>query len=150
MDKKIKPRVRLVIIKDNKILLTYTSDGDFYFYIGGKVEYGETLEQACIREVKEECGDNINFIFKKILYIRDFIKPEDNEHSVEFYILGDIDNIEGVEEKEDPEFPGIHRQVWVDMGNLPDNILPKNLTATLLSDYQKGFLVQGEYLGSID
>lgn len=65
MDKKIKPRVRLVIIKNKKLLLTYTKDGDFYFYIGGKMEFGETLEQACLREIKEECGKDVDFILKR-------------------------------------------------------------------------------------
>jgi ADP-ribose pyrophosphatase YjhB (NUDIX family) len=150
MNRKIKPRVRLVIIKDNKLLLTHTSDGDFYFYIGGKVEFGETLEQACVREIKEECGEEINFLFKKVLYIRDYIKPDEDEHSVEFYILGDIDKVEGIEQKIDPEFVDIHKQVWVDMNNIPENIFPQKLTEILLKDYKNGFPMQGEYLGVID
>lgn len=150
MDKKIKPRVRLVIIKNNKLLLTYTKDGDFYFYIGGKMEFGETLEQACSREIKEECGENVDFTFKKILYIRDYIKLEEDEHSIEFYILGDINKFEEIEGVEDEEFPGLHHQTWVDMDNLPENILPKGLTATLKDDYKNGFPRQGEYLGVLD
>ena len=150
MDKKIKPRVRLIIIKNNKLLLTYTKDGDFYFYIGGKMEFGETLEQTCLREIKEECGQNVKFTFKKILYIRDYIKPEEDEHSIEFYILGDINKFEEVEGVVDEEFAGLHYQTWVGMDNLPENILPKSLTVTLKDDYKNGFPRQGEYLGSLD
>lgn len=150
MDQKIKPRVRLIIIKNNKLLLTYTKDGDFYFYIGGKMEFGETLVQTCIREVKEECGETVNFTFKKILYIRDYIKPEENEHSIEFYILGDIDKFEEVEGAVDQEYIESHHQTWVDMDNLPNNILPKSLTPKLLSDYKASFPSSGEYLGEIE
>ena len=150
MDKKIKPRVRLVIIKNNKLLLTYTSDGDFYFYIGGKMEFGETLEQTCLREIKEECGKDVDFTFKKILYIRDYIKPEENEHSIEFYILGDINKFEEVEGVVDAEFAGSHHQTWVDINNLPENILPNGLTSILKDDYKNGFPRQGEYLGALD
>lgn len=150
MDKKLKLRVRLVIIKNNKILLTYTSDGDFYFYIGGKMEFGETLEEACKREIKEECGKGANFTFKKILYIRDYIKPNEGEHSVEFFILGDVNKFAEFEGKVDREFPGTHHQTWVDIDNLPENIFPKSLTKILLNDYKAGFPRQGEYIGVVD
>lgn len=150
MNQKIKPRVRLVVVKNNKLLLSYTSDGNFYFYIGGKMEFGETLKEACEREIKEECGENVNFTFKKILYVRDYIKPAEDEHSVEFYILGDIDRFEEIEGKIDPEYEESHHQTWVDLNNLPDNILPKTLTSILLDDYKNGFPRQGIYLGEID
>lgn len=150
MDKKIKPRVRLVIIKNKKILLSYTSEGKFYFYIGGKMEYGETLEEACKREIQEECGEEVNFIFKKILYIRDYIKPEEDEHSIEFYILGNINKFEEIEGKIDQEYPTSHHQTWVDINNLPKNILPKKLTQLIIQDYKNNFPNQGEYLGKID
>lgn len=149
-NKKIKPRVRLVIIKNRKLLLSYTKDGDFYFYIGGKMEFGETLKQTCTREIKEECGEEVNFTFKKILYIRDYIKPEEDEHSIEFYILGEIDKFEQIEGKVDPQYPDSHHQTWVDMNQLPRNILPKRLTKRLLNDYRSGFPSQGEYLGEIE
>jgi ADP-ribose pyrophosphatase YjhB (NUDIX family) len=71
----IKVRVRLIIIKEGKILLSFTETEDFYFYIGGKVGFGETLKEVAVREVAEECG-GAAFTFKKILYIRDYIKPE--------------------------------------------------------------------------
>lgn len=43
-----------VIIENGKILLTRQWDG--YSLIGGGVEKGETIEEAIIREVKEETG----------------------------------------------------------------------------------------------
>ncbi len=147
---KLKIRARLVIIKNNKILLTYTKDGNFYFFIGGKMEFGETLLQTCCREIKEECGEEVNFSLKKILYIRDFIKLDINEHSVEFYILGDINKYKEVEDRVDHEYPTSHHQTWEDMENLPKNILPKSLIKRLLKDYLKGFPVQGVYLGEIE
>ena len=85
----------------------------FYFYIGGKVEFGETIKQACIREVEEKCG--AKFVFKKILYIRDFLRPKDNEHRAELYILGDIDKSAEIERVEDSEFAGNHWQTWIDL-----------------------------------
>ena len=145
-DKIIKVRVRLIIIKNNKILLSYNNNGKYYFYIGGKLEFGETLKEACFREIKEEC--NANFIFKKIIYIRDFILPEKNEHSVELFILGDIDKYEEIDGIKDEEFLGENWQTWVDINKLPEiTIFPKSLTKTLLTDYSSGFSKETKYLG---
>ena len=44
---KIKVRVRLVVINKGKILMSYVSDEKFYFFIGGKMEDGETVKKAC-------------------------------------------------------------------------------------------------------
>lgn len=148
-EKKIKPRVRLIIIKEGKILLSYTNQEKFYFYIGGKVEYGETLIQACQREIEEECG--AKFTFQKILYVRDYIKPKENEHSLELYILGDIDKFEEIEGVKDKEFDGNHWQTWVDLDKLPKlDVRPKNLTNQLITDYQNRFSGETKYLGEID
>lgn len=144
----IKPRVRLIIIKDHKILLTHTSLEDFYFYIGGKIEFGETIEQACKREVVEECGEGAVFNFNKILYIRDFIK--NNEHSIEFFVLGGINKFSEIEGKIDPEFPDSHTQRWLNLDNLPANLYPQSLTKVLLEDYKNGFPNQGLYLGGVE
>ncbi len=73
MDQKIKIRLRLVIIKQNKLLAYYDSIEDYYFYIGGKLEFGETVEKGWTREIHEELGEDVEFTFEKILYIRDFI-----------------------------------------------------------------------------
>ncbi len=149
--KKIDIRVRLIIIKNGKILLHYTENGNFYFYTGGHLEFGETLTDACVREVKEETG--ANFTFKKILYIRDSIFPEENEHSVEFFILGDIDKFEELEGYIDPE--GATKgwkswQNWIDIEKLKDiNVKPKSLSEILISDYKSGFTDGTKYLGEI-
>jgi len=148
-EQKIKARVRLIIIKNNKILLSYTKDEDFYFYIGGKIEFGETIKDACIREVQEEC--KANFTFKKILYIRDFILPEIDEHSIEFFILGEVDKFEEIERIKDEEFDGRHWQTWVDINKLSEiNIKPKTLTEKILANYKNGFSKDTEYVEVIE
>ncbi len=149
LDKKIKPRVRLIVIKDNKILLSYVKSEDFYFYIGGKMEWGETIKQACQREMKEEA--NANFDFKKIIYIRDYIKPDMDEHSIELYILGDIDKFKEVEGLRDEEFDGDHWQTWVDLDKLQNiDVRPKELVKQIIKDHKKGFKTGAIYLGEID
>jgi len=149
MKKIINARVRLIIIKQGKILMSYVKNEDFYFYTGGKIKYGETVKQACIREVEEEC--KAKFEFKKILYVRDYIKPKINEHSLELYILGDIDKFEEIEGIVDDEFKGNHWQTWIELNKLKNlDVRPKGLTKQLLNDYRKGFAGGAIYLGEID
>lgn len=148
---KINIRVRLIVIHGEKVLVQYSEKGDFYYYIGGHLEYGETIKGACIREVKEECGDNINFNFRKILYIRDFIRSEDNEHSLELFIYGDIDKFGGLDGYKDPQHvDGTVWLEWLDINNLPKNLLPKTLSEVLLNDYKNGFRADGKYVGIIE
>lgn len=148
---KINVRVRLIVIHDGKVLVQYRKIGDFYHYIGGHLKYGETIEDACIREVKEECGEGVEFDFQKILYIRDFIKPEEDEHSVELFILGNIDKFDGLENLKDPQHPdGSVWLTWLDINNLPDSLLPSDLSPKLLHDFQNGFAKEGEYVGRMD
>lgn len=150
MENKIKIRLRLVIIKQDKLLGYYDSIEDYYFYIGGKLEFGETIEEGCKREIKEELGDDAEFKFIKVLYIRDFILPEHNEHSLELFILGETNKFTEVNKRPDPESDGKKWPEWLDMNNLPNNLRPHNLSLKMTEDYKKGFPREGEYVGKID
>ena len=47
---------RGIVIKDNKILLSYEKNNDIYMSPGGGIENGESLKACCEREVLEETG----------------------------------------------------------------------------------------------
>jgi ADP-ribose pyrophosphatase YjhB (NUDIX family) len=143
--------VRLVVIKNGQVLTQFRKIGNFYHYIGGHLEYGETILEACIRETKEECGDDIQFKFRKILYIRDFIMPKENVHGVELFILGEINKHKELEGLPDPQHPdGSAVLAWLDINNLPENLLPKALSTKLLKDFKAGFPKEGEYVGRLE
>ena len=150
MKDKIKVRLRLIIIKEEKLLSYYDSMDDYYFYIGGKLEFGETIEDGLKREIQEELGDDVEFTFKKILYVRDFILPEKNEHSLELFILGDINKFMEIDERPDPEYDDKKWPKWLNLNNLPDNLYPKPLTKKIVEDYKNGFPNSGEYVGRMD
>lgn len=55
--------VAAIIQKENKILATKRGYGEFinmWEFPGGKIELGETKEQALVREIKEELSIEIN------------------------------------------------------------------------------------------
>lgn len=144
-------RLRLVIIKNGKLLTEYNNKRDYYFYIGGHLEFGETIKEGCEREVEEECGEGTKFELEKVLYVRDFFDPDNGEQNVELFILGHIDKFKEVENRLDPQHPEGHMWfTWQDMKKLPKNLFPKPLTKKLMSDYKKGFPNAGEYIGRMD
>lgn len=147
---KIKVRLRMVIVKNGKLLVTYDSEEDYYYYIGGKLEYRETVLEGATREIKEELGEDIKFDFKKILYIRDFLQPKKDEHSLELFILGEVDKFQELEHYLDPEHGNKKWSTWLNINNLPDNLYPKALSKKLQEDYKKGFVNAGEYVGRMD
>lgn len=148
---KLNVRLRLIIIKNGKLLTSYTKKHDFYFYVGGHLEYGETVLDGCKREVTEECGKGTKFKLEKILYVRDFFDPDNGEQNVELFILGKINKFKELERKLDSQHEdGSMWLTWLDINNLPDNLFPKPLGNKLLEDYKKGFPHAGEYVGRMD
>lgn len=53
---KVRESARALVVKDGKILLTFEANTGIYMSPGGGVEQGETLEECCIRELREEAG----------------------------------------------------------------------------------------------
>src|SRR3989344_1165458 len=58
---KIIHKIAAVCIKDNKFLMVRKKGKDIWTNLGGKIENGETEEEALLREIKEEidCGAEI-------------------------------------------------------------------------------------------
>ena len=61
MEKKIRKAVRTYLIRDNKVVVIKYKEHDngYYDIPGGKIEDGETIDEASIREFKEETGITI-------------------------------------------------------------------------------------------
>jgi 8-oxo-dGTP diphosphatase len=99
MNNRFVPIVKAAILQNGKLLIVQRAKnekvaGGTWECPGGKVEFGEDLETALKREVKEETGLNINV--KKILYasvynssdssrqfiILTYLSSGDNDHTV--------------------------------------------------------------------
>jgi 8-oxo-dGTP pyrophosphatase MutT (NUDIX family) len=84
-------RVAAIIVDKKRLLVTHR-DGDPYFHLpGGRVKVGETVEQAIIRELKEEL--HIAAKIKNPLWFNQaFFKDDNGEdfHEICVYFLMDI------------------------------------------------------------
>ena len=59
-------RAGAIIMKDGKLLMV-GNDRDYLYSVGGRVKFGETAEEAVVREVLEETGvqmeiDRLGFV----------------------------------------------------------------------------------------
>jgi len=90
--------VRILLVRDGKVVLVKHSYQDAWFLPGGGVKRGETLEQAIRREAAEECGAVLhqvdfigtytNFVEYKSDHVslflsKDFTLHEKRDHEIE-------------------------------------------------------------------
>lgn len=66
-------RVGAIILKDGKILMVGNQRSDYLYSVGGRIKFGETAEQAVVREVFEETGvkmeiDRLGFVHENYFY----------------------------------------------------------------------------------
>ena len=116
-----RPSVYAVIVRDGKVLLSKEWDG--YDFPGGGIKLGEKIEDALVREVKEETGFDIaagqliachdNF-FKK-LFKDQFV------HSILLYytatVIGGSASKEFIQESE-TEYMDLPE--WIDLAKIPE------------------------------
>ena len=89
MNKKIRIRVAVVILKDNKILLVqHCKHGRKYWLLpGGGLEYGETIEQCAKRELMEEA--NLAISLGELILVSESIPPDKHRHVLNLYYRGE-------------------------------------------------------------
>lgn len=66
-------RVGAIIMKDGMILMVGNERSDYLYSVGGRIKFGETAEEAVIREVYEETGvmmeiDRLGFVHENYFY----------------------------------------------------------------------------------
>ncbi len=96
MDECFEVIARVLVKKDEKVLLCKSITRDYYFFPGGHVELGEISQEAAIREMKEERGSVLKNL--KFIGLIENIYPEKGKTKYEINIV-----FEGEEENSDVE-----------------------------------------------
>ncbi len=82
--------VRAILIHNGNILINSWRNG-YSFFPGGKVKHGEALNEALMREIKEELGFSIRSA--RLIYLIEnfFIQSDKSIHEMGFYYLASCD-----------------------------------------------------------
>ncbi len=85
-------RVAAVIVRNNKLLAQKNIADNSYYLVGGRVSFGESSEDALVREIKEELGTFITDY--NPLWVNEcfFIDNGQKFHEIGIYYLVDISN----------------------------------------------------------
>lgn len=113
----------LILRKDDKILLmrrknTGWMDG-YYAFMGGGVDGGETVIQACVREAHEELGINLDpeaMHVVNVMHVRNINNCECLSFFIEIFDWSGTPQIMEPEKADD--------LIWVSPKNLPEKTVP--------------------------
>ena len=139
----------LCMIQDgNKILLGMKKKGfgkDKYNGFGGKVEPGETVEQAAIRELKEECGLTANTCKKLAELTFKFPHKPDWNQVVHVFVAESWSGTPVESDEMIPEWFDLQKipysKMWVDDEHwMPHVLAGKFVTATFVLSENESIL----------
>lgn len=125
-----RPRAAVLIIDNDRILLIHRfKNGRKYYVIpGGGIKKNESIEEAAIREIKEETGFDIT-LDKKLWEF-------ENRGNLEHYFLAT--NFSGILKLGGPELKrmsekDVYRLTWVPLSKLEQiNLLPEEIKNRIL------------------
>ena len=133
-------RVRAIIIKNNKLLVVKRTKADKVYWVlpGGGVEDGETVEQAMIREGKEEL--NLNLKVGNFIVIIKSGKKETKGQDEFFYqceiIGGQLRKGDGPEFQEGTNYKGSYDFEWISIKELDKyDLRPEEIKGNITKDF---------------
>lgn len=115
-------RVAGVIIKNNKILAQRNNENNTYYLVGGRVRFGESTQEALIREFKEELG--IEIVDYKPIWVNECFFEEKGKKFHEigmYYFVNDISI--GTESFSTQEGGRTNYYEWLDIDELENVVL---------------------------
>ncbi len=127
---KISPAIIVAITCGDKILLAKGKNYRIKFYalIAGYVDFGESLEETLIREVKEEIGISV----KNIRYYKSHPWPFSGSLMVGYFAEADDKQPLKINEAE------IETAAWFKRGNLPPHAPSISISGDMIEAFEKG------------
>ena len=124
-NEKFNYRVCAMMISEGKILAMHDERSPYYYLPGGRVEIGETAENAVIREVQEELGVTPKIVRPLWLNQAFFTEDVDHLHYHELciYFLMDIEDTDLLSNGEKftaKEGPRTHTFEWLKFDRLKE------------------------------
>lgn len=126
---KISPAIIVAIVSKNRILLAHNANflANRHSLVAGYVDIGESLEEAVIREVKEEVGLDVS----NIQYYKSQPWPFSGSLMVGFFAQADDRQPICVDNKE------ITEAAWFERGNLPDFPPKISIAGEMIEKFEK-------------
>jgi 8-oxo-dGTP pyrophosphatase MutT (NUDIX family) len=135
--------VRAIVIEGDKILVMHRNKqgSQYYTLVGGRVNEGESLEQALVREIKEETG--LEIVEARPVYFEEHPEPYNQQYIYLCKVAphGDIAiqeySEEGMMNRVDIN---IHTPMWADIGSFKSLAFrTPQLQTAIVQGMKKGF-----------
>ncbi|MBQ7385297.1 MAG: NUDIX domain-containing protein [Ruminococcus sp.] len=83
-------RVGAIIMRDDEFLMVENDRDEHMYSVGGRIKFGETAEEAVVREVFEETGvkmdiDRLGFIHENFFFGDTLVKKGNIVHEISFF-----------------------------------------------------------------
>ncbi|MBS3111900.1 NUDIX domain-containing protein [Candidatus Woesearchaeota archaeon] len=123
-------RPATIVIKDKKVLLVGSKykEEEFYLFPGGGMEFGETIEEAAVRETFEETGVKVKI--KDLFHVNEYIYAGDwNKRSVSMFFIAEVIEISEPTTNDDGKIKEVK---WIKLSELDNyDVKPKRIAAML-------------------
>lgn len=134
-------RAVAIVIKDDNVLLMWRkSNGkEYYVFPGGGVKENESVEEAVLREVREETSLEIKI--GKLLYHHHYINDSDQFFYLCSHVSGEPE-LGDSNEKEDmaKDESNFYQPLWIEVEKLRDLLLfPLEIRDWLIKDLKNNF-----------
>jgi 8-oxo-dGTP pyrophosphatase MutT (NUDIX family) len=129
-----------VLIKDDEVLLIHrVNKKDYFVFPGGGVEEGETIEEAAIREVKEETSIEVKI--KKLLYHNVYDNDTEQFFFLCEYVSGEAKLApDSIEKEIMQKGEQIFEPVWLPLSSVSNSLIyPLEVRDVFLEDLKDNF-----------